>query len=755
MYFQNFHPLQRAAAALFLIALLAATRGALARPAQAQPNGAGTPAAQAQGPSTGGTPAPRADTGERPAPPPSAWPQAYQVEQDKAGGLLTLRTPYYTFTHDLKRGGAIASIALAHGRASNLLARPLETRVRDEHGVALSDLKDPKPTVTRRAAGLNAIVSVECALADEQGRASALRLKTVFEYHWGFVRIHKEFVAPPDGLRAREVCPLATVLAPSLCEYGYREGLTEEEGAPPFSFGSNLWGKLRAGQSGDRPLETRYVPRSMLFANPGVEGLEWFAASDLWQWDLQLTGRRGQGQCSLRPSQQPPGLALSLAPWSSADASITLTNTSVFDFYLAVPILEGRPRAPWLHTSFNRNRGNWVSAEEIRRWAQAGFQTVHCHNDGDYYDDGLFWRDGSYPPYPDMERYDQVLRECRRAGIRTATYFSNKELHPSTKEFQEHGQEWGRQNRKGELQHNFFRAQSEFGAQMCLRSGWLDFLKSSIDRVLRNHPLDGVYYDWNVALLCCNARHELAHGANAPGRGHWDIDELLALMEWTRQRVGPNGLIIVHNTTVPMFATENFANDVVATEWGYQKWTDRAPDLADLPLEWSLVGARSRGVISYGTIDSNAPRRLHRLFALEALLAGVAPWPASPETLDLLPLLKPVGDFTSCRFADWRNQAVTLSDPRCAAAVYSRPREAFLFLANLEPAPREVTCLLRPEALPYPLPPLSAATQLGGGAPAVAGPDVKAASSLDIRQLTSQGLKLTLPGDGAILIHVR
>ena len=43
---------------------------------------------------------------------------------------------------------------------------------------------------------------------------------------------------------------------------------------------------------------------------------------------------------------------------------------------------------------------------------------------------------------------------------------------------------------------------------MCLRSGWLEFLKLSIDRVLKNHPLDGVYYDWNVALFCCNPLHE-------------------------------------------------------------------------------------------------------------------------------------------------------------------------------------------------------------------------------------------------------
>ena len=130
--------------------------------------------------------------------------------------------------------------------------------------------------------------------------------------------------------------------------------------------------------------------------------------------------------------------------------------------------------------------------EQIQRWADTGIQTVHCHNDGDYYGDGLFWRDGSYPPYPDMEKYDKVIADCHRVGIRVATYFSNKELHPSTKEFQLHGSEWGRKNRAGQLQHNFFQGTNEFGVQMCLRSGWLKFLKFSIDRVLKHHPLDRV-----------------------------------------------------------------------------------------------------------------------------------------------------------------------------------------------------------------------------------------------------------------------
>jgi hypothetical protein len=688
-------------------------------------------------------------TGAQPGPRPgSTWPQAYSVVRDEAAGVLALSTPYYTVEHDLRKGGAIARIALEHGKTSNLLGLPIQTHIEDEHGKTYVDLRDSTAKVTHRREGLSEIVTVDCELVDREGRASGLRVKSTYTYRWGYAKVHKEFRIPASGMRVRELCPFATVLAPSLADYGYRQGLTEAEGAPPFSFGSNRWGKLR--DPSDPPLETRCVPRSMIFADPGVEGLEWFVGSDLSPWELQLAGRRGQGRCRLQTSLDPPGLALSISPLWSEDTATALPNVCTFDYYLAVPILEGHAHGPWLHTSFNRNRGNWVSAEAIRRWKDNGIQTVHCHNDGDYYGDGLFWRDGSYPPYPDMDRYDQVLDRCRQAGIRTATYFSNKELHPSTKEFQEHGEAWGRKDREGNLRHNFYKPNREFGAQMCLRSGWLEFLKFSIDRVLKNHPLDGVYFDWNVALFCSNSLHEPDHDGDAPAGGHWDMDELLELMEWTRRRVGPDGLIIVHNTTVPMFATENFADFVVATEWGYGKWTDGVPNLEDLPLEWSLVGARPRGVISYGVLDSKAPRRLHRLFALEAFLGGVTPWPASAETFELIPLLKPLGDVRAYRFADWQNQAVTLSDASCASAVYSRPGQAYLFLANLDQDPREVTCVLHPEKLPCPLAHPVAAKKLAPSAP-----DQPPALSLDVRQLVGDGVKIEIPGDNAILIQVR
>jgi hypothetical protein len=687
---------------------------------------------------------------------PGCWPQEYSVARDDASALLTLSTPYYTVQHDLKKGGAIAAIRYTHGRAANLLARAVETRVEDEGGALFTDLLDPSPRVSHgmvgREHGSAPAVTVECGLFDSKGRASGIRLTTVYEYRWGYIKIHKEFVFPADGMRAKTLCPFFAVMSPSLTDYGYREGLKEQDGAPPFSFGSCRWGKLRIDNPSDPAVKTSVVPRYVLFADPGVEGLEWFVSSDLSPWDLAISGRRGQGSCILDRSNDPPGIAFSVCPLSLGAAAAPLKGVRAFDYYIGMSILEGHAQRPWFHTAFNRNKGAWVSAEEIKGWANAGMQTVHCHNDGDYAGDGLFWRDGSYPPYPpaDMARYNEVIEGCHRSGIRVATYFSNKELHPSTKEYQDHGQEWGRKNAKGDLQHNFYRENSEFGAQMCLRSGWLEFLKLSIDRVLKNHPLDGVYYDWNTALYCLNPAHEPAEaGAGAREPGHWDIDELLDLMEWTRRRVGPNGLIIVHNTTTPMLATENFANHVVAMEWGYKPWSADAPPFQDLPLEWSFVGARSRGVISYGHIDGQAPRRLHKLFAMEALLSGVTPWPASPETFDLFPILKPLGELETYRFADWRQKAVTVSGARCAAALYSRPGECYAVLANLDKDAGEIRCVVNPAILPCPLPSLASARLLGDGGK---NGDEK---TLDVGQLTRDGVTIALPADTVRLLHLR
>jgi hypothetical protein len=389
----------------------------------------------------------------------------------------------------------------------------------------------------------------------------------------------------------------------------------------------------------------------------------------------------------------------------------------------------------------------------VRHWAESGIHEITIHHDGDAFKDGLFWRDGSYPPYPPgvMKRMEELIGWSHKHGIRIAPYFSNHELHQSTAEFKEHGVEWGRMP---DDQENL-RPNTYYGSHMCLKSGWLDFLKLSVDRVLKNHHFDGVYYDWNIAMFCNNPRHVGKSAAKPDGRGlaalamspagHWDIDELIQLMEWTRARIGPNGLLIVHNTLVPMFTTENFTDHVVGMEFGYARLSVSMPPLSELPLEWDWVGARSRAVINIGTVAEDAPPRVVRQHALAGLMTAVTPWRANPYAIEFVRRLKPLGDIESYKFEDWRNRAVRLEGENVASAVYSREKEAFILVANFDARARKVRVAVRPRELPDPL--------LAATSAAIVGE--RGTVRLDPIRLCGDGEVVEIPSDDVIVIRVR
>jgi len=682
------------------------------------------------------------------------WPGDYVVERQDAAGTLTLSTPYYKFRHDLKRGGEISLVAYTHGSSPNLLLEPVDASVGTPDGVTFHARNDASPEVVLEKSGKARIVLVTCRLLSAKGKDSGIRLRTRYEYRWGYVKVRREFVFGAKAMGVRRVRVFSALFDPSLDQYGYRQGIAEQEGASPVSFGVMQWRKLRAGAFFDPPLQTRHVPRYLVLANPGIEGIEWFVSDDLAQWDYQAAGRPGAGLCNVTSNLAPLGVAVQINAVDVA-GQVPAQGTWTFDSYLGVPILEGHANPAWLHASFAANGGKWVSEAEVKRWADSGIRTVHCHNDGDALGDGLFWRDGSYPPYPpeEMKKYDRVIELSHQYGIQVATYFSNKELHPVTKDYQEHSEQWGRKpDDTGKLHHNRT-DHGEFGAQMCLKSGWLGALERNIDTVLKNHKLDGVYYDWNVALYCNNPLHVGKTSNGVTGQtgtlalsptGHWDIDELLQLMEWTRARVGPKGQILLHNTMAPMFATENFADRVVGMEWGYGLLSRSVPPVQELPLEWSFVGARSRGIIGYGSVDKSAPPQIGKVLTLETLLTGVAPWPASEDAIALFKILAPLGDLTRFRFQDWRNRAVRLDGPDCISAVYSREGEAWILLGNTSPEERQVRLRISPGNLPVPIQSVGSVQQIEGSA----------VTSLDVSRATGQGESVRVPANGAVLLRI-
>lgn len=626
-------------------------------------------------------------------------PEPYEVEEDREGGVLTLRTPFYAVEHDLRAGGAIRSIRLFRGSGENLLLAPMGCEVALEGvGRSFSSLADAAPKIEVARAGEGVRVEASGLLRSSEGETCGVEYHVSYEYHWGAVRVRQRFRFLREGVRVSRLALLQWKLRPELAAFGVRPGASAEASSWLGAFGVCQWGRFTPGASFDCPYESRFVPRYVVCADPGREGLEWFAGSELAQWDYQACGRPGYGHFHLGPQSRPPAVGCSICAVQIPSGSVEMAGEYSFDSWIGIPVLSGRAHRPFLHRSFNRHA--WPTRETVRSWAEAGVRTAHFHHDGDSFRDGLFWRDGSYPPFgpEDMREYDRAIRTLQEHGIRVATYFSNKELHPTTADYQGHGAEWARlPGERGEQLHNAYSG-DEYGAQMCLRSGWLSQLKENIDTVLRHHPLDGVYYDWNVALYCHNPAHVPGVDAGAlPGYGgwalspvgHWDVDELIDLMEWTRRRVGRDGLAIIHNTMVPCAATENLADHVVAMEWGYGRLSTAAPPLASLPLEWSFLGARPRGVIGYGCLEPDAPESVHRQMTLRCLLTGTAPWPARDLDLEMFAPLRDY-DLSRYRFHDWRSAPVRLEGEGAAAAAYIGEQEAVVVVGNLTGEARRV-----------------------------------------------------------------
>ncbi|MCE5240339.1 hypothetical protein LLH23_17885 [bacterium] len=630
------------------------------------------------------------------------YPEAHELIEDAAQRSVTVRNRFYAITHSLDHGGAITAVVYHHGSSRNLLLGDCAGDVTLHGGGAYSERHDTQTKLTAERQGDDLQLTFEGLLRDADGRDCGIAYRHVYLHRWGHVRADKR-LSFPQATRVSRVCTHSWTLQPELCHYGFRPGAAAEVSTWSGAFGVCQWGRFTPGAAFDCPVESRHVPRYVCCADPGREGIEWFVGSDLSQWDYQLAGSPGHGAMHLAPQTNPPGVGLSICPLAIGRGGVMLSGEYDFRFFIGVPILTGRANRLFLHRAFQRK--HWPTREQIHGWADSGIGSIHFHHDGDSHRDGLFWRDGSYPPFgpEDMAEYDRVIADCHDCGIRVATYFSNKELHPTVDAYQQHGADWARlPDDTYEQLHNAYSG-DEYGAQMCLRSGWLDFHKAYIDKVLSHHALDGTYYDWNVSLYCANTRHVPGHESDplTPGigdwaqgpLGHWDMEELLDLVAWTRRRVGPEGLMIIHNTMVPMAATENYADSIVAMEWGYAKLRTGAPALEDLPLEWSFMGHRARGVIGYGCLEKDGPERAHRQMTMRSVLTQSPPWPVDDLGLEMFAPLTH-RDLTQFRFADPRWAKLQPGDDDTAAAIYHRPEEALLVLGNLSAENRTLSCRL-------------------------------------------------------------
>jgi hypothetical protein len=65
-------------------------------------------------------------------------------------------------------------------------------------------------------------------------------------------------------------------------------------------------------------------------------------------------------------------------------------------------------------------------------------------NDGNRFKDVFFWRNDSYPPYPqeEMQKIEQVIDLCHKNGFKITPAFSCYDFSSTDEEFKKNEREW-------------------------------------------------------------------------------------------------------------------------------------------------------------------------------------------------------------------------------------------------------------------------------------------------------------------------
>ena len=601
-------------------------------------------------------------------------------------GVAVFENPYVRCLLDPAAGGGLSGAFIKNGSNENLFVLPQSFIVGImERGAyhRYSACRGEGRLVEEE--GLPGF-ETRSVFADAQGRVLeglSLDLR-VFFTPWGEARFRAVF----DARRRMENLGMVQVgslyAAPAMDCLAVQESL--ENSVSPYSGNCvRRWEKIepspRAAYISSR------LPRGLLMFKRGVEGFQTLLGDDLAQWD-SIGGTL-------------PGLQMGYVAWRSKDRCWEirfsaldcqrdgqyLEGKTVFEFSVAFPFVREKmaPLSPCSGNLLFNGRGfehRWPTEEDFSRMKEAGVMLMRVHNDGDAFDNGIFWRDCAYPPYPpdEMEKLDRTLRLAREAGISVAPYFSLHEYHPEAAGFAENAEKWGRIAIEGDrIIPTYCGGHGFFGYQMCLKSGWLEHRIRTIDEVLSKHAFDSVYYDWCSAKECLNPAH---------GPRHWDIRELTKLLEWSYDRVGEKGAVYLHLTGEPNLVAGNIASLVLTEEQG---GAIIGPEMFSPHAHFMNVTSRQVCcMLPGGASDAD-----HRRYALCALLHHAT---VSMNT-------RVYTDF----YAEYRKELetvtnyarhtapgegrVSVSDPRCGMSAYwNDSGEIMLFVVNLAEETRKTAC---------------------------------------------------------------
>ncbi|MBR2372667.1 MAG: hypothetical protein IKA87_00385 [Lentisphaeria bacterium] len=601
----------------------------------------------------------------------------------REGELVVVENRYVKCVHDPAAAGGISEAIIKNGSGKSLFTEPQSFIIAiTEHGAYhLYKAADADCRISEKNG--NPVLDFRSVFKDSEGvvlEGTALNLHVEYT-PWGEAMFRAEIDA------SRRIDDIGMVQIGSLYASGDMNCLALQESLyesiSPY-MGNGVKHYMDIAPSPHAAYESSHLPRALLMFRKGVEGFQMVLGDDLAQWD-SIGGTL-------------PGLQMGYVAWRENRKCYEIRFSAVdcrrdgqylegklpFDFSLAFPFVREKmaPLVPCSGNMLHGYRGfenRWPLQSDIDALKDAGVSLMRLHNDGDSFDNGIFWRDADYPPYPadEMEKMDKMLAMANAAGIDVVPYFSIHEYHPEAPDFAENAEEWGRIAIEGDNIIPSYSGHGLFGYQMCLKTGWLKKRIDTIDEVLRKHAFKGVYYDWCSAKECLSPKH---------GRRHWDYRELIDFLSWSYDRVAEyDGAVYLHLTREPNIIAGNIASMVLTEEIGGSIVS---------PFMFSphahFMNVTSRQVCCM--LPGKASEADHRRYALCALLHHAT---VSMGT-------KPYTDFYAQyrkEFDDVVNYAhhtapgegmASVGNDKCGIAAYwNNNGEVMVFLVNLSEAEEE------------------------------------------------------------------
>lgn len=610
-------------------------------------------------------------------------PVSFQATSVK--NQILLENQYIRCVHDLEHGGELSEAIIKNGSGKNLFAQAQSTIVGiiengTYHCYRSANCTQTECMIFERNG--NPLLEFRCALADDSGEIlDGLEMLHQVEYtRWGEALHRVELIA------AKRIENLGMLQIGTLWPVKSMNCLAVQDAyiQAPYAYAANnvkSWIPLFSGKarSDAEAYLSRWLPVSMLVFRRGVEGFQFTLGDQLAQWDSIGGTLPGFQMGFFAYRQDCDSYEMRFSALDCRREGQFLEGKNVFEFSLAFPFVREKvvPLSPCASNILFPARGleqRWPTDDDLKRLKDAGTTLMRLHNDGNSLNDGIFWRDAAYPPYPpqEMAKMDDMLSRAHKHGISVVPYFSLHEYHPEAAGFPEFAEEWGRIAAEGDRIIPSFGPNGYFGYQMCLSSGWMQKRKDTIDEVLRNHDFDGLYFDWCVGLECLNPKH---------GPRHRDFRKLLELLEWSHQRAGRDGELYLHLTYNPNIAAENMATLVLTEECAFSSFSG---DMFTPHAHFMNIAPRQ----VCDMLPSTASREDRLRYAMCALLNHASVSSNQPAYSDFYRenaiLLKECTDYA--RHSAPGEGCCTSSNPKVGMSAYWNNTRNMLLFANLSDA---------------------------------------------------------------------